>query len=768
MSFFNEYSGSLPAIFWQGQIVDDSTWKANVPSTKWKDPNEIPGFGFRYKVRIFGRDTSDKNELPDDQLEMATVLYPVTGGSGHAGSFQTPNLRKGTFVVGYYADGIDGREPVILGAIGHNDQVKLNQKNPQSGFVPRSGYTDEKVPLFSIPPGSSPPAGGPAPKEGTLSYETWLSSDDQLMQEDGNKETALKSPKRCKSSDTDETKTKLQNLIKDIKSAQKSVNSWTSVVDKPIKYKGQELSLEEYVAQKVQEASKEIAKSIKGTVEGIRKYTKEKANEKFKKTYDKTPPNKLPALKKKIKKSDKLIDKIFDTIVDKLPSMALKFLNNMFAKGVGKLINVPLCATENFIGGLLGSIAGFITSSIKNLIAPIQGLSSAALGLAADVLGFINGLLGYSCPETTSFSLWKGDVGNAADSVGSAQNIFNKAKQVASQAAAVANPDNFNFDFNVNDLLNPFTCNTNPQPCGPPKVKFVGGNPLVSAAGNAIIGAAGQIVGVDLVTQGIGYLSTPLVKIVDNCGKGAGATAVAIMQPQTGIGTTATEPQYQVEQVIITDPGTGYIQTPDGSTGGDGTVFAEPCDSTIQKADGSWDPPYQTGQSMNVEVGDTVQHPGQAPYVSTVAETITAPGCSPAVSQTADPLTNPITEVGSPVNVEQTNPSPDQYFTTLSMCEIYVANPGLNYSEGDQLVIEPANGATGNIVLGPFGSIEQIDLSQCGEGYTEAPNIYIQTESGYNAELLPIFTVVSVPDVAQVPPNLQQKIISVIDCVGKV
>jgi len=628
MSFFNEHSGSIPGILWQGQIVDDSTWKGNIPSKKWQDPNQIPGFGFRYKVRIFGRDTSNTSELPDSQLEMATIIYPVTGGSGGAGGFQTPNLRKGTFVVGYYADGIDGREPVILGAVANNDQVTLSQKIPQSGFTPFSGYIGEKVPLYSIPSGGSAAVGGPLPKEACLTYETWLSVEDQLMEEDGKKTTSLKSPKRCKASDTDETKTKLENLIKDINEAQKAVNSWTSVVDKPIKYKGQQLSLEEYVAVKLQEAQKQISKSIKGTVEGIRKYTKEKANEKFKKTYITTPPNELPALKKKIKTTDKLLDKIFDQIIDKLPSMIFKFLNNMFAKGAGKLINVPLCATENFIGGLLGSISGFITSSIKKLLAPIQGLASSALGLANDILGFIKGLLGYYCPQVTSWSFWKGAQGNITDTISSAQNIFNKAQQVASKVSSSVNPDNFNFDFNVNDLLNPFACNTNPKPCGPPKIKFVGGNPKVAAAANAIISATGQVIGADLVSKGVGYLSTPAVKIVDDCGKGKGAKVIAIMKKDDK--NEDGEDSLKVDKLIIEDTGNDdYLQKFDGSTGGDGKVFAKVCDSTIQKADGTWDIPYEKGQEMKIEIGDTVQFPGQPSYVSSIAQTIKAPGCPP-------------------------------------------------------------------------------------------------------------------------------------------
>ena len=75
-TLFNQENAALqPMYFWFGQIVDDSTWKDNELSEKWNDPDEIPGWGSRFRVRIFGRDIGD---VDNSRLDMAECIYPVT------------------------------------------------------------------------------------------------------------------------------------------------------------------------------------------------------------------------------------------------------------------------------------------------------------------------------------------------------------------------------------------------------------------------------------------------------------------------------------------------------------------------------------------------------------------------------------------------------------------------------------------------------------------------------------------------------------------
>jgi hypothetical protein len=71
-SLFN--SGFLGASFnwWIGQIADDSTWRDNILPGKFEDGNAIPGWGYRYKVRIIGLHDQGENEIPSDRTSLGT------------------------------------------------------------------------------------------------------------------------------------------------------------------------------------------------------------------------------------------------------------------------------------------------------------------------------------------------------------------------------------------------------------------------------------------------------------------------------------------------------------------------------------------------------------------------------------------------------------------------------------------------------------------------------------------------------------------------
>ena len=62
------------------------------------------------------------------------------------------------------------------------------------------------------------------------------------------------------------------------------------------------------------------------------------------------------------------------------------------------------------------------------------------------------------------------------------------------------NPAVISFD----NLFGAGGCNSGPVACGPPTVKFFGGEGS-GAAGNLIIGALGEIMGIDMVDLGINY-----------------------------------------------------------------------------------------------------------------------------------------------------------------------------------------------------------------------------------------------------------------------
>ncbi|MHA2402977.1 MAG: hypothetical protein ACXADH_08325 [Candidatus Kariarchaeaceae archaeon] len=135
-------------IWWIGQVADDSEWRDNILPGKHEDANSIPGWGRRYKVRIMGIHDKEEESIPSDQLPWANVMYPITAGGGQTGASQTPMIRQGNFVFGFFMDGQNQQVPVIMGIMGHNAQTPMSTKigTTESNFGPTSGYAEGKRP----------------------------------------------------------------------------------------------------------------------------------------------------------------------------------------------------------------------------------------------------------------------------------------------------------------------------------------------------------------------------------------------------------------------------------------------------------------------------------------------------------------------------------------------------------------------------------------------------------------------------------------------
>ena len=79
------------------------------------------------------------------------------------------------------------------------------------------------------------------------------------------------------------------------------------------------------------------------------------------------------------------------------------------------------------------------------------------------------------------------------------------------------------------------------------------------------------------------------------------------------------------------------------------------------------------------------------------------------------------------------------------------------------MVVEPDNGAKLSIGrCDALGTINSISVIDGGSGFKDDPEIYIQSDSGYNVKLVPTFKTIRVTE--EIAPT---QIIQVIDCVGK-
>ena len=769
-TLFNQENAALqPMYFWFGQIVDDSTWKDNSPKGKWKDPQSGLGWGKRFRVRIFGRDIGD---VDNSRLDMAECVYPITAGSGHSGSYQTPNLKKGTYVIGFYRDGIDREDPVILGCLGNNRQTQLSQTIPLKPFEPHSGFINESVPYTAIPPAGSPPVGGTAPRE-CADGEHADNICDQQQKDDGQQQNPIQS--KCDPAELSAVQKKLKQLIKDIENAKKQVKDWKNTVLKPINYKGQQMSISDYIQMKINNAAKDIAQFFKGIIDGTRKFVTEKINNTMKDTYYLLYPNERPNLKKSVEQVNDTISCLFNKIISNL----LKMIGKALLAMADQVINTAECLINNFVGGLLGKLVGLITSVLNNSLRAVEALVGGAFDIGGQILGFVAQLLGFftceekpSCGNLKEWSIWDGSGSNLRLDFTS---LFNTVQTFASNTQTVIDPNNFNFDLDFSDIFQD-SCNLGPILCGPPTVVFYGGGGT-GAAANAIISATGDILGIDIISAGYNYVSPPYVRFEDACGKGSGAVGAVSIGPvsQQSDGNYTSDPNGTtngVTQVVIKQPGTGYLASPNGDLGGDGRVWANRCQSIIHRANGKWDTPYDPGEIMKIAKGDTVQLAGQPSYIALQDQSTTAPQCPPSNNQ-----------VGISSVASQPSSTIAQYPIILYMCDVKIVNPGVAYSDGDKIIVSPSNGAILEPMFGPFGSLEDVKIVSAGIGFTERPNIYIQTETGYNAEIVPVFCVNRIGDVPEqdlisVPgggkttgsPNspVGEQIIHVVDCVGKV
>ena len=101
----------------------------------------------------------------------------------------------------------------------------------------------------------------------------------------------------------------------------------------------------------------------------------------------------------------------------------------------------------------------------------------------------------------------------------------------------------------------------------------------------------------------------------------------------------------------------------------------------------------------------------------------------------------------------------------MTLDEIVVANPGFGYNCcEDSVVIEPAHGAKA-IIEECDGGIIRIKVTDSGSGFTQLPEVYINTTTGFNAFLMPILKT-NEENLNEFPDGTN--VIHVIDCPGNV
>ena len=263
-SLFNSGFTGSSFLWWIGQIADESTWRDNGLPSQAETPGEgVPGWGYRYKVRIIGHHSEDESAIESDQLPWAQVMYPVWGG-GQGSHFMTPGLRQGCFVFGFFIDGPDQQVPVIMGVLGNNAKTKLEMKTAMTGgknFTPQSAFAKSAVKepneQLKLKDSNVATQNSNLSKEST-DFVHQRSAGDEKKDAILDEKHALACPDPNHKSDMKNIQTVSESLSEKIQNMQKSVQSLKGAGSLPILQSNKNIDAE------ITKASEEMSKYMKG------------------------------------------------------------------------------------------------------------------------------------------------------------------------------------------------------------------------------------------------------------------------------------------------------------------------------------------------------------------------------------------------------------------------------------------------------------------------------------------------------------------------
>ncbi len=369
-------------LWWVGQIADDKEWRDNVNQEKIKSTKDIKGWGYRYKVRIIGLHDQEEQTLKSDQLPWAQVMYPITAGGGQAGSWQTPAIRQGNFVFGFFMDGQDQQVPVIMGLLGANAQIDQESATGSEGgqnFTSQSGLggkdpdpnlqliSDQNLKTEQPKPGVSPAINSPT----SPNLENAADKKKTKVLE---KKHALASPDPQKQSPMKGIKTVLENLTAKLQEYQAALQTYAGAVSG---LSGGASA----IANAIQGAACEIAKFLMTIIQSIRDFITDLFSKIMEPVFKIAPPTTTIEFLDKVIKALELISCIFNKIGLNLCDDAKKSINDAIARRGGDPLPPlppagyyqpdPICSVEEIVGDIVGKYVNEIVQGVNAGIVPI-------------------------------------------------------------------------------------------------------------------------------------------------------------------------------------------------------------------------------------------------------------------------------------------------------------------------------------------------------------------------------------------------------------
>ena len=464
-----DFVGKDGFIWWFGRVANKEVWK---------DVNAVmsqnESYGQRVKVRIIGYHPWS-NELPEEDLPWATVMMDPITGSGQGGMGDVLSLVGGETCIGFFMDGEEAQQPVIMGLINRHNGIKNSisnseiKNNKSSGFRNSSGNnegnTTKRKPLINkaqpVKPPNSPKAQkglvfDPSAPSFTSNnaadlFASGLFTEGGVVTDFGQASDAAKilernatsvriNPSNCE----DDTIGQISQILTDFIALTNSLESAMGKFVDPIANKIIDMDLE----------LRRIVRQVKGLIKGILNNVRDgiigKLNfifSKFLGTLNLVNPLEFLSDEAARLAYQKILDTIF-CLFEKLLGDLGGFLKNMFSQLVENVVNGPVCAAEQFVSGMFAKVF----EQLENVMEPILGgldwlvggigTVSEFLGKASNLASQILSFIGCDGRKCTTPSKWvstlSGSIDTSADNWERQVNNINLLKGVSSDLTRIS------------------------------------------------------------------------------------------------------------------------------------------------------------------------------------------------------------------------------------------------------------------------------------------------------------------------------------------
>lgn len=737
--------------WWIGQVADPKVWRnenSRIDGKKEKagEPNDEEAWGYRCKVRIIGYHSFDRNELSDENLPWAHILTSASEGAPAQGGFgKLPLLIGGESVLGFFLDGEDAQQPVVMSCF-HRTPAVVNIPNPN----PFQPFTGKKGNLSSGATRNKQQDKGDI-KEPPKNVETAVSftSNDQLLQTSFGVDTdftigSVDAPNYSSVFSYDSElnlgsvfgkpnvpRDQLyyddsahlsflknfeyppvrgsngceDNLISQISAAIEGFVAFINELEQtalgfidPIRNKIVDIQSE------IRSVARLIASIIKLAINGIRDNIFKLIGKLFLLLGITIPPSiQLPISEA----AKNILNRIF-CIFEKLFGPILDFIMSLLGGLIGKTANVPSCVSEETTACLISKLASMLDEVLSGILGGLDWLAggiSEIAGAITGALSMINQLMSFlscdalACKSTVTWDPFDGVTLPKSDDwakiIGDIDILGEFGDDIDAAAAFLSMFGNSGSPFKDcrERIVNPKTqddisripLGTQFYKCIPPEIVIYGDG--VGATALAVVSNfKGSILTIKVTNSGKGYSYPPEIKIVDKSGYGKGSYAKSTINKDGSI-----------ESIYIINPGQGYCLT---------NLVGITTDNIV------------TGTGIGITTTTTT-----VIGISTVA-------------------------VGVATN-------------------IVIQRPGIGYTRGDTInigdcVYEP--------ILTPRGSIIAVTSpSSCTTKFKTIPSVTINTNTGEGAEVYPVIDYVPqfIVDNSNVLSGLStNEILKVIQCIS--